>query len=167
MLCILEISLIRPAEMSQPLKALQSCFEIDWLPDRTTANRFLAGLLYRTEDWLNEVRLEKHQERAARGRATLPPGETTLTLVAVEQMCRHHGLARVQGDDFATFFLEWFITDEKPVTFEQGQWLHPYREHQARCEQDFLPLPVEPDPSPVSSSWPFPPPSGQAFSSSS
>lgn len=167
MLCILEISLIRPAAMSQPLKALQHYFEIEWLPDKATAGRFLAGILYRTEDWLNDVRLEKHEERMARGRATLPPGETSLTLVEVEQMCSHHGLVRIQGDDFATFFLEWLIIDGGSASFEQGRWLRDYAEHRADCAQSFLPLPVEPESSHVPSLWPAPPLAEQPYSSSS
>lgn len=157
MICILEISLIRPTEMGQPLKALQHYFELDWLPEPSTAGYFLTGLLYRTEDWLNEVRLEKHQELMARQRATLPPGETSLTLVAVEEMCSHHGVVRVRGDDFATFFLEWFITDTRPAAFEQGQWLHAYREHTAECRESFLPLASEPPAPAVASAWPAPP----------
>lgn len=157
MICILEISLVRPVEMGQPLKSMQYYFDLDWLPDPSTAAQFVTGLLYRTEKWLNALRLEKHEERVARQRATLPPGETALTLVALEEMCSHHGLARVQGDDFATFFLEWFISDTPPVAFEQGQWLHGYREHQADCDEDFLPLSPGPEVQPVTSIWPAPP----------
>lgn len=161
MICILEISLIRPAEMGQPLKAMQHYFDLEWLPEPATAGRFLTGLLYRTENWLNELRLEKHEERVARQRATLPPAETSLSLVTVEEMCSHHGLVRVQGDDFATFFLEWFITDTQPGAFEQGQWLHAYRDHQAMCDENFLPLSPGPQAQPVTSVWPPPPSSEQ------
>ena len=156
MICILEVSLIRPATMSQPSKALQHCFELQWLPDKTTAGRFLAGLLYRTENWLNEVRLEKHEELMARGRATLPPAETSLTLIEVEKMCSHHGLARIKGDDFATFYLEWLLVDEGPATFELGRWLRDYEEHQSGCAQSLLPLPPEPETTPVPAPWPAP-----------
>lgn len=167
MICILEVSLIRPATMSQPLKALQHHFEAEWLPDQTSAGRFVAGILHRAEKWLNEMRLEKHEELLARGRATLPPGEINLTLVEVEKMCSHHGLVRVKGDDFATFFLEWLIADESPITFELGRWLRDYEEHQAECRQSFLPLPPEPESSPLPSPWPAPPASKQTYPSSS
>jgi hypothetical protein len=153
----MEISLVRPAEMSQPQKALQHRFEVEAVPDKTTAGRFVAGLLYRTEKWLNEVRVEKHEERVAQRRATLPPDQTSLSLVEVEEMCKHHGLARLQGDDFATFYLEWFITDSPPAEFEQGQWLQAYQNHQLDCEQSLLPLPAEVAPPRISSSWPVPP----------
>ena len=158
MICILEISLIRPVEMSLPLKALQHYFEFDERLEPANAPRFLAGLLFRVENWLNTLRLEKHAERVAQNRATLPPEETSLTLVAVEKMCSHHGLARVHGDDFATFYLEWFIADILPEAFELGHWLNDYRHHQVTCRQSYLPLPVKPRPESLSSSWPPPTP---------
>lgn len=157
MICILEISLVRREEMSLPLKALQHYFEFDERLEPTMAGRFVDGLLFRTERWLNEMRLEKHEERVAQNRATLPPAETSLTLVAVESMCSHHGLARVHGDNFATFFLEWFIADIQPEAFEMGQWLNAYRQHQTSCREDYLPLPAEPAAKPISSTWPAPP----------